>query len=118
MVLTFDRIEQRTLMHSLLLGMLANENETTSPNLPTRSFSIEEARDPVTGGPGMSHLKFNAGSVSVIDLDSSYPYLDRSYGQQVLSESLRALISTDWGTVTDRINLGRRFPPPLFMAQY
>ncbi|KAI7973902.1 hypothetical protein EIK77_001313 [Talaromyces pinophilus] len=117
MVLTFDRIEQRTLMHSLLLGMLANENETTSPNLPTRSFSIEEARDPVTGGPGMSHLKFNAGSVSVIDLDSSYPYLDRSYGQQVLSESLRALISTDWGTVTDRINLGRRFPPPLFMAQ-
>ncbi|EEA18751.1 hypothetical protein TMatcc_010706 [Talaromyces marneffei ATCC 18224] len=106
MVLTFDRIEQRTLMHSLLLGMLANENETTCPNLPTRSFSIEEARDPVTGGPGMSHLKFNAGSVSVIDLDSSYPYLDRSYGQQVLSESLRALISTEWGTVTDRINLG------------
>jgi hypothetical protein len=103
MVLTFDRIEQRTLMHSLLLGMLANENESTSPNLPTRSFSIEEARDPVTGGPGMSHLKFNAGSVSVIDLNSSY--LEHSYGQQVLSQSLRALISTDWGTVTDRINL-------------
>lgn len=111
MVLTFDRIEQRTLMHSLLLGMLANENETTSSNLQTRSFSIEEARDPVTGGPGMSHLKFNAGSVSVIDLDPSYPYLDRSYGQQILSESLRALISTDWGTVTDRINLGMRFLP-------
>lgn len=106
MVLTFDRIEQRTLMHSLLLGMLASENETTSPNLPIRAFSIEEARDPVTGGPGMSHLKFNAGSVSVIDLDSSYPYIDHTYGQQVLSESLRALISTDWGTVTDRINLG------------
>jgi hypothetical protein len=107
MVLTFDRIEQRTLMHSLLLGMLANENESTSPNLPTRSFSIEEARDPVTGGPGMSHLKFNAGSVSVIDLNSSY--LEHSYGQQVLSQSLRALISTDWGTVTDRINLGKIF---------
>ncbi|EED12669.1 conserved hypothetical protein [Talaromyces stipitatus ATCC 10500] len=104
MVLTFDRIEQRTLMHSLLLGMLAGDNEITYPNLPIRSYSIEEACDPVTGGPGMSHLKFNAGAVSVIDLDSSH--LEHNFGHQVLSQNLRALVSTDWGTVTDRINLG------------
>lgn len=103
MILTFDRIEQRTLMHSLLLGMLADQNETTSPNLAIRSYSISEASGPVAGAPGISHIKFNAGSVSIIDLDPAY--VDGNFRRHVLSQHLRTLISTDWGTVTDRINL-------------
>ncbi|KAH8692351.1 hypothetical protein BGW36DRAFT_363345 [Talaromyces proteolyticus] len=104
MVLTFDRIEQRTLMHSLLLGMLANEKEHTSPNIPIRSFSIEQPGDFNLGAQDISHIKFNSGSISVINLEPMF--INHAYSPNILSENLRVLVSTDWGTVTDRINLG------------
>ncbi|CRG91567.1 Protein stoned-B [Talaromyces islandicus] len=104
LVLTFDRIEQRTLMHSLLLGMLANEKETTSANLPIRSYTIDQPGDSVIGTRDVSHVKFNAGSVSVINLEPDF--IDHNYPPNVLSENLRVLVSTDWGTITDRINIG------------
>lgn len=105
LVLTFDRIEQRTLMHSLLLGMLANEKETTSANLPIRSYGIDQPGNAVIGTLDVSHVKFNAGSVSVINLDPDL--VDPTYPPNVLSENLRVLVSTDWGTITDRINIGK-----------
>ncbi|KKA20432.1 hypothetical protein T310_5551 [Rasamsonia emersonii CBS 393.64] len=103
MVLTFDELERRTTMHSLLVGMLASDREFTSPDIPFRSFSIEQP--PEAASPGITHLQFAAGSVSVIDLEPAYVE-QHGYAPQILSEHLRALVSTDWGTVTDRMNLG------------
>jgi hypothetical protein len=104
MVLTFDKLERRTALHSLLVGMLASENEFTSPDIPIRSFSIDQPGDSVTGSSDITHLKFSSGSVSVIDLEPDL--VEHGYGPNILSEHLRVLISTDWGTVTDRINIG------------
>jgi hypothetical protein len=105
MVMTFDELQQRTTMHSLLVGMLANDREFTLPDIPIRSFSIEQPAQPNSPTPGITHLQFSAGSVSVIDLEPAY--VDHGYGANVLSENLRALVTSDWGTVTDRINLGK-----------
>jgi hypothetical protein len=104
MVLTFDKLDRRTEMHSLLVGMLASETEFTSPDMPIRSYSIDQPGDSVTGTPDITHLKFSSGSASVVDLDPTL--VEHGYGAHVLSEHLRVLVSTDWGTVTDRINIG------------
>lgn len=104
MVLTFHELERRTTMHSLLVGMLASDREFTRPDIPFRSFSIEQP--PSAATPGITHLQFAAGSVSVIDLEPAYVE-QHGYAPQILSEHLRALVSTDWGTVTDRMNLGK-----------
>ncbi|KAL1964540.1 hypothetical protein VTN77DRAFT_6837 [Rasamsonia byssochlamydoides] len=104
MVMTFHELEKRTTMHSLLVGMIASDQEFTVPDIPIRSFAIEQPPEPNAGIPGVTHLQFAAGSVSVIDLEPIY--VEHGYGPNILSEHLRALVTTEWGTVTDRINLG------------
>ncbi|KAL1975398.1 hypothetical protein VTN31DRAFT_3790 [Thermomyces dupontii] len=103
MVLTFEQLSQRTTMHSLLVGMVPGETEFSSPDMQMKSYSVDQP-PAALGGPGVNYLQFGAGTVSVIDQEPAY--VEHGYGSQVLSEHLRVLVSTEWGTVTDRVNLG------------
>ncbi|KAJ6151732.1 hypothetical protein N7470_006860 [Penicillium chermesinum] len=106
MLMTFHEVEERTQMHAVLLGMVPREGELKSPEIAFRSFSMEQPGDAATGQPPVTHIQFPPGNVFVIDQEN--PYGDHGYGPTILSENLRAFIATEWGSVTDRINLGKR----------
>lgn len=106
MLMTFHDVEERTEMHSVLLGMVPQEGETKTPEIPLRSYAIEQPADPASGRSAVTHLQFPAGNVLVIDQE--HAFVDHGYGPTILSEHLRAFIATEWGSVTDRINLGRQ----------
>ncbi|KAF4174207.1 hypothetical protein CNMCM8694_009167 [Aspergillus lentulus] len=104
MVMTFQEVQGRNTMHALLLGMTTSDREFKIPDIPLRAYSIEQPADKFNGQPVKVHLEFPAGNVSVIDQERAY--VDHGYGPTVLSEHLRAFIATEWGSVTDRLNLG------------
>lgn len=104
MLMTFHTVEERTQMHSVLLGMIPREGEMKTSDIPIRAYSIEQTPDPVTGRSAVTHLQFPAGNVFVIDQE--HAFVDHGYGPTILSEHLRAFIATKWGSVTDRINMG------------
>ncbi|KAJ5300403.1 uncharacterized protein N7443_005405 [Penicillium atrosanguineum] len=104
MLMTFHEVDERTQMHSVLLGMLPREGETKTPEISLRSYAIEQPGDSGSGRTATTQLQFPAGNVSVIDQE--HAYVEHGYGPTILSESLRAFIATEWGSVTDRINLG------------
>lgn len=104
MLMTFHEVQERTMMHSMLLGMLPRQNELKVSDVPIRSYSIEQPADQFTGRAAVIHLQFPAGNVIVIDRQPGE--VDHQYGPTILSEHLRAFIASDWGSVTDRINLG------------
>ncbi|GMF74173.1 unnamed protein product [Aspergillus oryzae] len=103
MLMTFHDVEERSALHSLLLGMTTKEGEIKTPDIPIRAYSIEQPADRFNGQPETTHLQFPAGSVSVIDQE--HAFVDHQYGPTILSEHLRAFVATEWGSVTDRINL-------------
>ncbi|KAJ5806769.1 hypothetical protein N7474_010361 [Penicillium riverlandense] len=104
MLMTFHEVEERTRMHSLLLGMSPRDGETKTSEILTRGYSIEQPGDKATGLPPVTYLKFPAGNVFVID--QQHGFVEHGYGPTILSEHLRAFVATEWGSVTDRINLG------------
>ncbi|CAI7578038.1 unnamed protein product [Penicillium discolor] len=104
MLMTFHEPAERTKIHSTLLGMIPREGEIKSPEFAIQSYCIEQPEDQFTGQPAVKYLQFPAGSVSVIDQE--HAYVEHGYGPTILSEHLRAFIATEWGSVTDRINLG------------
>ncbi|KAF9895235.1 hypothetical protein FE257_000137 [Aspergillus nanangensis] len=103
-LMTFQSVQERATMHSLLLGMLPREGEVKTSDIALRAFSIEQPADRASGLPAKTHVQFPAGTVAVIDQEHNY--VEHGYGPTVLSESLRAFIATEWGSVTDRVNLG------------
>lgn len=119
MLMTFHEVEERTKMHSVLLGMVPREGETKTPEIPLRSYAIEQPGEQSTGRSPTTHLQFPAGNVLVIDQE--HVYMDHGYGPTILSEHLRAFIATEWGSVTDRINLGKVYfqvEPSLLLMLY
>ena len=92
------------MMHSMLMGMLPRHNEVKVSDVPIRAYSIEQPADRFTGRAAMIRLQFRSGNVIVIDEET--PSADHQYGPTILSEHLRAFVASDWGSVTDRINLG------------
>ncbi|CAG8938588.1 unnamed protein product [Penicillium salamii] len=104
MLMTFHEVEERAEMHSVLLGMSPRNGELKSPEYALTSYCIEQPEDHFSGRPSVKHLEFPAGSVCVIDQE--HAYVDHGYGPTILSENLRAFVATEWGSVTDRINLG------------
>ncbi|KAE8149886.1 Cys/Met metabolism PLP-dependent enzyme-domain-containing protein [Aspergillus avenaceus] len=104
MLMTFEDVEERAVLHSLLLGMMTKDGEIKTPDIPIRAYCIEQPADRFSGQPEKAHLQFPAGSVSVIDQE--HAFVDHQYGPTILSEHLRAFVATEWGSVTDRINLG------------
>lgn len=106
MLITFHEVEERTKMHAILLGMVPKNGESKTREIPTRSYAIEQPGSAASGRSAITHLQFPAGNVFVID-DDDDDRLEHKYGPTILSENLRAFIATEWGSVTDRINLGK-----------
>jgi len=104
LLMTFHEVDERSQMHSVLLGMLPREGETKTPEISLRSYAIEQPGDSGSGRTPTTHLQFPAGNVLVIDQE--HAYVDHGYGPTILSEHLRAFVASEWGSVTDRINLG------------
>lgn len=104
MLMTFHDVQERTMMHSMLLGMLPRQNELKTSDVPIRAYSIKQPSDRISGRAAVIHLQFPAGTVLVIDRQPGT--VDHQYGPTILSENLRAFVASDWGSVTDRINLG------------
>ncbi|KAL4930483.1 uncharacterized protein BDV17DRAFT_280744 [Aspergillus undulatus] len=92
MLMTFQDTRERTTLHSLLLAMLPKQRELKVADVPIRAYTIEEPADRTTG--------------TVCVIDQEHDYVDHGYGPTVLSEHLRAFIASEWGSVTDRLNLG------------
>lgn len=106
MLMTFHGVEERTKIHSVLLSMAPRDNETKTREFQFRSYAIEEPGDAAVGGAPTTHLQFPAGNAAVIDQE--HAFVDHGYGPTILSEHLRAFVATEWGSVTDRINLGKK----------
>ncbi|KAL4869723.1 hypothetical protein BDV12DRAFT_75304 [Aspergillus spectabilis] len=104
MLMTFQEVRDRTTLHSLLLAMLPKQREHKISDVPIRAYTIEQPFDRSSGQPPKQHLQFSAGTVCVIDQE--HDYVDHGYGPTILSEHLRAFVASDWGSVTDRFNLG------------
>lgn len=104
MLMTFHEEQERSIMHSMLLGMLVRPNEMKVSDVPFRAYSIVQPADRVTGGAPVVHLQFPTGNVHVLDRHPGP--VEHQYGPTILSENLRACVVGDWGFVTDRINLG------------
>ncbi|KKK20247.1 hypothetical protein ARAM_003217 [Aspergillus rambellii] len=104
MLMTFQEVQERTTLHSLLLAMMPKEREFKLSDIPIRAYTIEQPADRFNGQPTKQHLQFPSGTVSVIDQD--HDFIEHGYGPTILSEFLRAFVATEWGSVTDRINLG------------
>ncbi|KAL4771016.1 hypothetical protein BDW60DRAFT_71610 [Aspergillus nidulans var. acristatus] len=104
MLMTFQETRERTNLHSLLLAMLPKQRELKVADVPLRAYTIEQPADRFNGQPAKQHLQFPAGTVCVIDQE--HDYVEHGYGPTVLSEHLRAFIASEWGSVTDRLNLG------------
>ncbi|EEH18795.1 hypothetical protein PABG_01114 [Paracoccidioides brasiliensis Pb03] len=107
MLLTFHDQEERAKMHSLLLGIAPLEGEVKTPDIPMRSYSIEQPADNGQGLPfsqPSSLLQFSAPSVAVIN--NNPINLKHPYSPTVLSEHLRIFVTSNWGSATDRINIG------------
>ncbi|KAL3479063.1 hypothetical protein BJX99DRAFT_90253 [Aspergillus californicus] len=103
MLMTFHEVRERTNLHSLLLAMLPQESELKIVDVPIRAYTIEQPADRHTGQPPKQHIQFPAGTVCVIDQE--HDLVEHAYHPTILSEHLRAFIASDWGSVTDRINL-------------
>ncbi|OJD16040.1 hypothetical protein AJ78_03753 [Emergomyces pasteurianus Ep9510] len=106
MLLTFHEQEQRARLHSLLLGIATLQDEVKTPDITLRSFSMEQLAD---GAPGTSkpitHLQFSSPFAAVIN-NSASSYPQHGYSATVLSEHLRVFVTSNWGSATDRINIG------------
>ncbi|KAL2824818.1 hypothetical protein BDW59DRAFT_172734 [Aspergillus cavernicola] len=104
MLMTFHEVRERTTLHSLLLAMLPKEREIKIADVPIRAYTIEQPSDRSTGQPPKQHVQFPAGTVCV--LDQEHDFVEHAYLPTILSEHLRAFVASEWGSVTDRINLG------------
>ncbi|KAK2744919.1 hypothetical protein FQN55_006481 [Onygenales sp. PD_40] len=104
MLLTFHEQEERAKMHSLLLGVTPLQGEVKTPDIPMRSFLMEQPADKNGLSQAVTHLKFSSPSAAVINIMPGY--YDHGHSSTILSEHLRVFVTSNWGSVTDRINIG------------
>ncbi|PLB51522.1 hypothetical protein P170DRAFT_352162 [Aspergillus steynii IBT 23096] len=104
--LYFDHPESRTLLHSLLVDIVPSPGETSPKTYPITSYVILERQPRESGGQGARHLEFGESLASVIEQAHEPDTTINPYGKTILSESLRVVVESDWGSITDRINIG------------
>ncbi|KAE8140257.1 hypothetical protein BDV38DRAFT_280254 [Aspergillus pseudotamarii] len=100
---TFHDHSARGLLHTLLLSAIPRDHETKSEKFTIRSFALSEPPDRDSDMQNTRHLEVGESMACVIEETDG---TDRSpYGKTVWSETLRVIIETSWGSITDRINL-------------
>lgn len=105
MLLTFHEPEDRSKMHSFLLGVATTRDELKTKEIPMRSFSMEQLPSKVGLPQASPNLQFSTSSCIVINNNPTD--LEHGFGSTVLSEHLRVFINSSCGSVTDRINLSK-----------
>ncbi|PGH06293.1 hypothetical protein GX51_02490 [Blastomyces parvus] len=106
MLLTFHEQTERAKLHSLLLGIATLQDEVKTPDIPMRSFSMEQLPDGHPTSKPVVHLQFSSPSATVINTSASALYSQHGHSSTILSEHLRVFVTSNWGSVTDRINIG------------
>ncbi|KAI9045969.1 uncharacterized protein KD926_005913 [Aspergillus affinis] len=104
--LYYHHAESRTLMHSLLVDLVPGPGETALRTFPVSSYVILERQTRESGAQGARHLEFGESLASVIEQAQEPEFISNPYGKTTLSENLRVIIESDWGSITDRINIG------------
>ncbi|MCJ1476277.1 hypothetical protein MMC13_004943 [Lambiella insularis] len=103
LILTFHGKAERTEWHSLLNDTFTSPDESESTEIKLHSFSIAQQEDRFI--PASSSLPLAPGLqwqlIKVVN-QGSVP----EQAKTVLSESLRVLMTCNYGTLTDRLNLG------------
>ena len=110
MLLTFHDAEQRARMHSLLMGVTPTIDEMKYvKDLPLRSYSMAPVGQHINPSQSSAPIQFPASSATIIN---SHP--DQGCPVTVLSEHLRVFVNSNWGSVTDRINIGKSILNTIF----
>ncbi|CZR50949.1 uncharacterized protein PAC_00823 [Phialocephala subalpina] len=97
MVTTFDNVEDRTRLHTLITGIALRDGEDVVAEAPIQSFSISNSEGDLKCMKGIESQKF-----SFINQDYNG---DLQSTKTVLSEQLRVVIYSKVGTFTDRLNV-------------
>ncbi|KAE8387804.1 hypothetical protein BDV23DRAFT_195547 [Aspergillus alliaceus] len=95
-------ITSRNHLHAVLTGIAPAYNETDPQAFVIRCFVVSEPHDRDSGIQGDRYLEVGPSVASVIEERGPERI---PYGNTVRSESLRVLIQTEWGSLTDRMNL-------------
>ncbi|PGH14538.1 hypothetical protein AJ80_05858 [Polytolypa hystricis UAMH7299] len=104
MLLTFHELEQRTKMHSCLMGVIPSEGELKTTEIPMRSFSMEQPGSKTAMTQAITHVQYSSPSAIIINNNPGKQ--EHGHSSTILSEHLRVFVNSNWGSVTDRINLG------------
>lgn len=119
--LTFHETNEMTKLHAILLNFWQQESEEKTPDIPMRTYSIEEpamaTRSNATflpcllAFPGQVNGPAGKPGVTVSVINTAKDLQEHGKSPAILSNSLRLFIKCGWGSVTDRMNLG--MPPNL-----
>ena len=106
-ILTFYEAEERLQFLSVLKSSFVQEQEMVLADVPLRALFIKGGPQEETSARfGRDALKdFGWKQVRIINKDPNDP--DRAHGQTVRSDNLRICAEAAFGSVTDRVNLGR-----------
>ncbi|KAL4768026.1 hypothetical protein BDW60DRAFT_220068 [Aspergillus nidulans var. acristatus] len=99
----------RALFLSLIQDLVPFPGETAPKRFSTTSYTISQqssCQEQSTEETQFSRLELGESQTYVIEQDSEPEFGRTPYGKAVLSEHLRVIVETEWGTITDRFNIG------------
>ncbi|KAL4794305.1 hypothetical protein BDV19DRAFT_399473 [Aspergillus venezuelensis] len=102
--LYFNAPGLRSRLLSKILGLIPGSGEI-GPQTFALSYVISEAEGIDTAEPGRRYFEFGESIASVIEQKWEREPTVAPFGKAVFSESLRVIIETRWGSITDRINI-------------
>ncbi|KAL3490611.1 hypothetical protein BJX62DRAFT_237896 [Aspergillus germanicus] len=97
--------EARTLLHSLLLDCVPLRGETDPKTFLISSYAID-MQGHGSETQATKHLDSGESQALIIEEDSEREGRGTHYGKTILSEHLRVIIQNEWGSITDRLNIG------------
>ncbi|KAI5310528.1 hypothetical protein KEM55_005791 [Ascosphaera atra] len=115
--LTFHESGELSRFHALLLSVALHRSEEKTPDIPMRSFSIEDptmaTRSNATFIPGLVSFPGQVNGpavkagVTVSVINTTPDLMEHGRSRTVGSNNLRLFVKCGWGSVTDRMNLGK-----------
>ncbi|KAL4993617.1 hypothetical protein BDV10DRAFT_198181 [Aspergillus recurvatus] len=105
----FDDSAARSLLLSLIQDLISFPGETDLKTFFISSYAISQqlsCQEPGTQETQSLRLELGESLASVIEQDSESELGRAPFGKAVLSEHLRVIVETKWGTITDRFNMG------------
>ncbi|KAJ0421553.1 hypothetical protein BJY00DRAFT_323091 [Aspergillus carlsbadensis] len=101
----FEDPEARTLLHSLLLDSTPLRGESNAQSFLISSYAID-MQSQGSETQATKNLDSGESQALVIEEEAERESRGTHYGKTILSEHLRVIIQNDWGSITDRLNIG------------